>query len=169
MAAATPKASPHRPWRLASGLLSLLVLTSGCLLGSPSPTPSLAASPTVSVSTPKASASGTPHASVAASPRALGPGVYAKVLVDGLRVRLSPRAKSTPVGALFTGDVVLIKSGVTQADGYSWYQVDAVQTANGGSLSGYIAGAKGSEQYLQAMAGPPSPTPSPTARPSASG
>lgn len=148
--------------------LALVALLAGCFGGSPSPSASApldvpSAQPTGSVPEPSASAA---TSAPAASGGPLSEGSYAKVLVDGLRVRTDPKADATAVGALFFGDVVRIRSKATTAGGYTWYQVETVQTANDQPLLGYVAGAKGSTPYLEAMAGPPPPTPSHTPTPS---
>jgi hypothetical protein len=90
------------------------------------------------------------------------------VSVDGLRIRVSPKATATPIGALFFSDVVRIRSDAGEAGGYHWFEIETVQTANDLQLTGFIAGAKGAESYLEPMSGPPSPTPPRSASPSVS-
>ncbi len=149
------------------------LLLGGCLNGSPSPSAPasveiVSTAPTGSL--PEASPSVAPTGS-AEPTGTLGPGTYARVAVDGLRVRIAAKADATAVGALFFGDVVRIRSTAGTNGGYTWYQVETVQTANDQPLLGYIAGAKGGSSYLEALAGPPAPTPShtPTPSPAASG
>jgi hypothetical protein len=110
-------------------------------------------------------------ASAAATPGALGPGTYAKVVVDGLRIRVSAKADATAVGALFFSDVVRIRADAGVSGGFHWYEIETIQTANDQHLTGYIAGAKGTTKYLEPMSGPPSPTPvrSASSSPSAPG
>ncbi len=148
--------------------LAALLLLGGCFGGSPSPS----ASATVEV--PSAQASGSvPEVSASAEASAPAPsggkltqGTYARVIVDGLRVRISAKADATAVGALFFGDVVRIRATAGTSGGFTWYQVESVQTANDQPLLGYVAGAKGATPYLEAMAGPPPPTPPHTPTPS---
>ncbi len=147
---------------------SALLLLGGCLNGSPSPSASApidVASSLPTGSLPEASVSVAPSGS-AEPAGTMGPGIYAKVIVDGLRVRIAAKADATPVGALFFGDVVRIRAEAGTSGGFTWYQVETVQTANDQPLLGYVAGAKGNTAYLEAMAGPPAPTPSHTPRPS---
>jgi hypothetical protein len=158
---------PRRVGPLAAFAGTALFL-GGCLNGAPSPsasapidTPSVAPAGSL----PEASASVAPTGSVAPA-GTLGAGIYAKVIVDGLRVRIAAKADATPVGALFFGDVVRIRAAAGTVGGFTWYQVETVQTANDQPLLGYVAGAHGSDAYLQAMAGPPPPTPSHTPTPS---
>jgi hypothetical protein len=162
MAAALSLASPHRTAKPVTGLLSLLVLASGCLLGSPSPSATASASSSIAASTPRASSSARASASTLASPGALGPGSYAKVLVDGLRIRLKARADATAVGALFVNDVVRIRADAGVSGGIHWYEIETIQTGTDQHLTGYIAGATGDTAYLEAMSGPPTPKPSAT-------
>ncbi len=167
MALRAPPVAGRRP-ALAAVTVLTGALLGGCLFGSPSPSAS------APIDVPSAQATGSlPEASPSVAPTGsaeptgtLGPGTYAKVTVDGLRVRISAKADATPVGALFFGDVVRIRANAGTAGGYSWYQVETVQTANDQPLLGYVAGAKGTDQYLEAMAGPPPPTPSHTPTPS---
>ncbi len=162
--------TPRRRGIAAVGVagLAAALLLGGCLFGSPSPSASApidvpSAQPTGSV--PEASASdGTPASSPSGG--TLSQGAYAKVIVDGLRVRISAKADATPLGALFFGDVVRIRAEAGTAGGFTWYQVETVQTANDQPLLGYVAGAKGDTRYLEVMAGPPPPTPSHTPTPS---
>jgi hypothetical protein len=148
--------------------LAALLLLGGCFGGSPSPS----ASATAEV--PSAQASGSvPEVSASAEASAPAPsggkltqGTYARVIVDGLRVRISAKADATAVGALFFGDVVRIRATAGTSGGFTWYQVESVQTANDQPLLGYVAGAKGATAYLEAMAGPPPPTPPHTPTPS---
>ncbi len=159
-----------RRWR-ALAAVGGSILLGGCLFGSPSPSASPSASAPIDVpsaqptgSVPEASASaGSPSSP---SGGTLGQGTYAKVIVDGLRVRISAKADATAVGALFFGDVVRIRAEAGTSGGFTWYQVETVQTANDQPLLGYVAGAKGATPFLEAMAGPPPPTPSHTPTPS---
>jgi len=167
MAAALSIASPHRAARPATGLLSLLVVASGCLLGSPAPTATTSASSSIATTTPRASSSARASASTVASPGTLGPGTYAKVLVDGLRIRLKAKADATAVGALFVNDVVRIRADAGVSGGIHWYDIETIQTGSDQHLTGFIAGAKGGTAYLEAMSGPPPPKPSATPRSSA--
>lgn len=160
----------RRAVRGLAAVAALLVL-GGCLFGSPSPSPSVpidvpSAQPTGSLPQASASAAGSGSETPAPSGGKLSEGTYAKVIVDGLRVRISAKADATPVGALFFGDVVRIRGEAGTSGGFTWYQVETVQTANDQPLLGYVAGAKGDTPYLQAMAGPPPPTPSHTPTPS---
>jgi hypothetical protein len=174
MAAAPASAARVRLIRAPSGpgLLFALFLTSGCVSGSPtpSPTPVESIGPSDAAPTPAASSSPAVSASAAASPGALGPGTYAKVVVDGLRIRVRPKADATAVGALFFSDVVRIRADAGVSGGYHWYEIETIQTANDQHLTGYMAGSKGDTKYLEPMAGPPSPTPvrSPSTSPAAS-
>jgi hypothetical protein len=79
--------------------------------------------------------------------------------VDGLRIRVRPKADATPVGALFFSDVVKIRADAGSSGGYHWYEIETVQTVNDQQLTGFIAGSNGDTSYLEAMSGPPSPTP----------
>jgi hypothetical protein len=151
--------------------IAAALLLGGCMFGSPSPSPTApidvpSTQPTGSV--PEASGTGGASSTPVPSAGALGEGTYAKVIVDGLRVRISAKADATAVGALFFGDVVRIRSEAGTSGGFTWYQVESVQTANDQPLLGYVAGAKGDTPYLEAMAGPPPPTPSHTPTPSPS-
>jgi hypothetical protein len=187
MAAAPPQASPQcsaapsasvpAPVRLirapsGPGLLFALFVTSGCVFGSPtpSPTPLESTRPSDAAVTPTPSGSAAASSSAAASPRALGPGTYARVVVDGLRIRVSAKSDATAVGALFFSDVVRIRADAGVSGGYHWYEIETIQTANDQHLTGYIAGSKGDTKYLEPMSGPPSPTPvrSPSSSPAAS-
>jgi hypothetical protein len=184
MAAAPPQASPQRSAAPSAsvpasvrliragsgpGLLFALFLTSGCVIGSPTPSPtpleSTRPSDAAVTPTPSGSAAASPSA---ASPRALGPGTYAKVVVDGLRIRVSAKSDATAVGALFFSDVVRIRADAGVSGGYHWYEIETIQTANDQHLTGYIAGSKGDTKYLEPMSGPPSASPvrSPSSSPS---
>lgn len=156
------------PARWAAALAALAVTLGGCLLGGPSPTPvpSIQA-PAVSTAPSASTASVAPSRSAAASAGPLAPGSYARVSVDGLRIRTGAKATATAIGSLFFSDVVRIRADAGIAGGYHWYEIETVQTANDLSLTGFIAGAKGGEAYLQPMSGPPSPTPPRSASPSA--
>jgi hypothetical protein len=91
-----------------------------------------------------------------------------------LRIRVSPKTDATPVGALFFSDVVRIRSDAGVAGSVHWYEIETVQTVNDQQLTGFIAGLQGDTPYLEAMSGPPSPTPTrsasslPSASPSSS-
>jgi hypothetical protein len=164
----------------ASALLALAMGTGGCVFGQPSETPGPSSSPPAASrspagsSAPSASAAGSVAASAtpAAGGGPLAAGTYARVKVDGLRIRVSAKATATPVGALFVDDVVQIRSDAGVSGGYHWYEIETVQTFNDQHQIGFIAGAKGAESYLEPMSGPPSPTPprsaSPSAKPSGS-
>ncbi len=187
MAAAPPQASPQRsaaplsplmPARVrlirsqsGPGLLFALFLISGCVFGSPtpSPTPLESTRPSDAASTHATSDSAAVSPSAAASP-ALGPGTYAKVVGDGLRIRVSAKTDATAVGALSFSDVVRIRADAGVSGGYHWYEIETIQTTNDQHLTGYVAGAKGDTMYLEPMSGPPSPTPvrSPSTSPAAS-
>lgn len=151
-----------------ASLLVLAIVTSGCFFRA-SPTPSASTAPSgsgapsasVQVSAPPSAA-----ASASAAPQALVPGVYARVKVDGLRIRVAAKADATAVGALFLSDVVRIKADAGVAGGFHWYEVETIQTYNDQHLTGFIAGAKGDEPYLEVLAGTPAPTPTRSATPS---
>jgi hypothetical protein len=151
---------------MAAGALTALLaaLLSACFGATGSPTPSPTATRPASQA---ASVQPSPSASVAASTAPMAPGTYARVSVDGLRIRVSPKASATAVGALFFSDVVRIRADAGEAGGFHWFEIETVQTANDEQLTGFIAGAKGDESYLEPMSGPPSPTPprSPSASP----
>jgi hypothetical protein len=187
MAAAPPRASPPRSAapsacvaasvrliraRSGPGLLFALFLTSGCVFGSPtpSPTPVESTRPSDAAPTPSASGSAAASPSAAASLGSLGPGTYAKVVGDGLRIRVSAKTDATAVGALSFSDVVRIRADAGVSGGYHWYEIETIQTANDQHLTGYVAGSKGDTKYLEPMSGPPSPTPvrSPSSSPAAS-
>ena len=163
--------SPFRasPARWAAAVAALAVTLGGCLLGGPSPTPVPSSRPPAVSTGPSASAvaSVVPSASAAASAGPLAPGSYARVSVDGLRIRTAAKAPATAIGSLFFSDVVRIRADAGVSGGYHWYEIETVQTFNDLSLTGFIAGAKGSESYLEPMSGPPSPTPPRSASPSA--
>jgi hypothetical protein len=90
------------------------------------------------------------------------------VIVDGLRIRVSAKSDSIPVGALFFSDVVRIRNDAGVSGGIHWYEIETVQTVNDQQLTGFIAGSQGDTPYLEAMSGPPSPTPRRSASPSPS-
>jgi hypothetical protein len=169
-----PTASVSRPRRwlaLGAALTVLALLSAGCLFGSGSPTPVATGTPgpgsptsapgSVVPSSSEAPASGTP----APVPTGLAAGVYAQVVVDGLNVRVNPKSDATPIGQLFFGDVVLVRSDAGVVAGVHWYEIETYQTVNDQRLIGYVAGAASGQSYLQPLAGKPSPTPSPTPTP----
>lgn len=156
---------------MAAGAVTvLLTMLLGACIGpfaAETPTPA-SVSPTPRTSQPPSvSPHPSPSPSAVASP-SLAPGTYARVSVDGLRIRVSPKATATPIGALFFSDVVRIRSDAGIAGGYHWFEIETVQTTNDLQLTGFIAGAKGDEAYLTPMSGPPPPTPSRSASPSLS-
>jgi hypothetical protein len=99
-------------------------------------------------------------------PTDLSAGGYAEILADGVRVRIEPSLESTVVGALFTGDVVLLLAPAQMAEGLVWYRIESVVTQSGETVRGYVAAGAGGEVYLRPTGEPPPPTPSPS--PSAS-
>jgi hypothetical protein len=145
-----------------TGALALAACSIGPAPSSPTPIATLHEGPSPVQLTP--SPSPTPTA-----PSGLVAGAYARVTADGLRIRVAARTNATPVGALFFGDVVKIRSDAASSGGYHWYEIETVQTANDQQLTGFIAGAKGDESYLEPMSGPPSPTPPRSPSPSPSG
>jgi hypothetical protein len=171
-----PAARVHRLRRsLAVGvaLPILALLSAGCLFGSGSPQPSSggsapAGSPTAAPGpTAPSSSAPAPSATPAPAPSGLAAGVYAQVVVDGLNVRVNPKADATAIGQLFFGDVVLVRSDAGVVAGLHWYEVETYQTANDQRLIGYVAAGASGQAYLQPLAGKPSPTPSPTPTPAA--
>ena len=167
MAGRTSFRAPSARW--AAAVAALSVTLGGCLLGGPSPTPVPSSRPPAVSTAPSAStvASAVASASAPASAGPLAPGSYARVSVDGLKIRTGAKTTATAIGALFFSDVVRIRADAGTAGGYHWFEIETVQTVNDLSLTGYIAGAKGSDSYLQPMSGPPSPTPPRSASPSA--
>jgi hypothetical protein len=152
----------------ALALLGLAVGVGGCLLGGPSQTPiSSSGAPAASAPPSAPPASTVASAIPVASGGVLAPGTYARVSVDGLKIRTAAKTTATAIGALFFSDVVLVRSDAGESGGYHWYEVETVQTFNDTHLVGFIAGAKGGESYLEAMPGPPSPSPTRSASPSA--
>lgn len=156
--------------RWAVAVAALAVIMGGCLLGEPSSTPvPSSSSPAASTgSSASAAASVVPSASVAASAGPLAPGSYARVAVDGLKIRTSAKTAATAIGALFLSDVVRIRADAGVAGGYHWYEIETVQTFNDQQLIGFVAGSSATTAFLTPMSGPPSPTPARSASPSAS-
>jgi hypothetical protein len=169
MAGRTPARASYA--RRASALLAAAIGIGGCLLTTPSATPPPSSQPPAVSAAPSVStgASTPASASPVASGGALAPGTYARVTADGdgLRIRVSPKATATPIGALFVRDVVRIRADAGVSGGYHWYEVETVQTFNDQQLVGFVAGSRGDAIYLEAMSGPPSPTPVRSASPSA--
>jgi hypothetical protein len=165
------RASRHRrALVLGAALPAIALLGAGCLFGSTSPTPGASAS--TAVSTPTEAGSAAPATSgpsatgtAAPAPSGLAAGIYARVVVDGLNVRISAKTDATPIGALFFGDVVLIRSDAGMVGGLHWYEIETYQTANNQRLLGFVAAGANGQAFLEALAGKPSPTPVPTPTP----
>jgi hypothetical protein len=155
---------------LAAMLAAVAVLGAGCLFNSASPTPAATVTPTDLTPT-LAPGSGAPSTAVTAAgtaspaPSGLAAGIYARVTVDGLRVRISAKADATPIGALFFGDVVLVRSDAGVVGGLHWWEIETYQTANDQRLLGFVAAGANGQAFLEALPGKPSPTPAPTATP----
>jgi hypothetical protein len=141
--------------------LAVAIALGGCSFGQASgtPQPSTAASAASRTAPASPSSVASPAQSASPSGGALKPGTYARVSADGLRIRVKAKATATPIGALFFSDVVRIRADGGVADGFHWYEIETIQTTNDLQLTGFVAGAKGDEAYLEAMPGPPSPTP----------
>jgi hypothetical protein len=156
-------------WRLITPLALLMLAMLACggfqVRVTPSPAPptetpepatpeTAAATPTVAA-TEDAADGATATATVAptaapAQPGALAVGGTAKVNVSGgLNMREQPTRQSKQVGKLNSGVVVTIIGGPTQADNYTWWQVD-----NGSGLKGWVAEGSGADKWLAPEAAP---------------
>jgi len=168
MAGRTAARASHARW--AAAVAALAVTLGACLLDEPSSTPVPSSSPAAASSAASASAvaSVLPSASAAVSAGPLAPGSYARVSVDGLKIRTSAKIGATAIGALFFSDVVRIRADAGVAGGYHWYEIETVQTFNDQQLIGFVAGSSATTVFLTPMSGPPSPTPTRSASPSAS-
>jgi hypothetical protein len=102
----------------------------------------------------------------ATPPTDLSAGGYAEILADGVRVRVEPSLEATVVGALFTGDIVLLLAPAQMAEGLVWYRIESVRTQSGETVRGYIAAGADGQVYLRPTGEPPPPTPSPSPSPS---
>lgn len=133
---------------------------------SPSETPNMSETP---VSTPSPDATATPV--VRAPDEVLPPFSIARVTADGLRVRTEPSTSGSLVTTLAAGDLVgigwgaALPSGPVAADGFTWYQVTAldsnlpmpprgswVELADESGEVGWIAAGDGAGGFLEAVA-----------------
>ncbi len=91
-----------------------------------------------------------PIAAPTASPQptvevtALAPGQAARVLAGGgLNMRDRATTKGKQIGRLAQGAVVTVVAGPTQADNYTWWQVD-----NGAGMVGWVAAGPANDPWL---------------------
>ena len=87
-----------------------------------------------------------------AAPTSISIGGFARVAVDGLRMRSTASTGGSVMTTLSAGDAVQVVGGPKSADGYTWYQVsgpirqwapvDAVE------IGGWVAASGGGQTYL---------------------
>jgi hypothetical protein len=124
----------------------------------PAPPPTAEASPTTTptLAPPTVTPTAAPIAAAAvpAQPGGLAVGGAAKVTATGgLNVRDQAARKGKQIGKLNPGATVTLIGGPTQADNFTWWQIEG---ANG--LKGWVAAGSGSESWLQPTAAAPAPT-----------
>jgi hypothetical protein len=120
----------------------------------------LTAAPTEAVAaTATITATAAPTAAPA-QPGALAVGGTAKVTVTGgLNMREQADRQSRQVGKLNSGAIVTIIGGPSQADDYTWWQVD-----DGKGLKGWVAEGSGADKWLVPEAPPAAGTGGATSR-----
>lgn len=159
-------------WRLLVPLILLFLSMAACggfqVRVTPSPEPPTAtpeaasiatAAPTATKAAPtKAPSTTTPTAAPtsapAAQPAGLAIGGTAKVTAGGgLNVRDKPTRQGKQVGKLNVNTVITLTGGPTQADSFTWWEIE-----NGSGLKGWVASGTASETWLQPQAPAPAST-----------
>jgi uncharacterized protein YgiM (DUF1202 family) len=125
------------------------------------PTPTSAIVLTATAPTTAAAAS-TPTPVPLGGTGGLGPGVAAFIAApNGLNMRQAPSAGGALIVQLGTGQTVTVTEGPTEADGFTWWRVDA-----GNGQSGWVAQGDSETVWLTPAnaAGPRNPNPQPINR-----
>ncbi len=162
-----PHDRPLKSWRLILPLTLLLLASLACggfqVRVTPTVTPPSTetpeAEPTATIELPTATViqpaeTVTPTVEVAptAPPVAgLAVGGTAKISAGGgLNVRAKAAKNAKQVGKLNSGAVVTLTAGPTEADGFTWWEVD-----NGKDVKGWVATGPASDPWLKPEAPPP--------------
>jgi len=141
-----------RPLRGAPALAALLM--SGCLFGSPTPSPSVGASPSLAPASVAPSASAPPPTQTAApTPGAdkipiYTAGTRVATAASGLRVRSGPGTNQGVQALLPTGAKLVIELGPVRADGHGWYLVRDADAKEPTFEEGWVAAGFVPKPYL---------------------
>jgi len=92
--------------------------------------------------------------SATAAPGTLVTGGFARVLVDGLRMRSGASTGGSVMASLSAGDVLLVVGGPKSADGFTWFQVSGPirqwAPVDPIEIGGWVAASGGGDAYLAA-------------------
>jgi len=163
-----PHDRPIKSWRLILPLTLLLLASLACggfqVRVTPTVTPPSTetpeAQPTSTVEVPTATATSQPAETVTSTvevaPTAppvvgLAAGGTAKISAGGgLNVRAQAAKNAKQVGKLNSGAAVTLTGGPTEADGFTWWEVD-----NGSGVKGWVAAGPANDPWLKPDAPPP--------------
>jgi hypothetical protein len=143
----------RRPAPIAPALSTLLL--TGCLFGSPSPSPSSSPQPSEtasvlpSASVPPATATPAPTPGADAIPTFTA-GTSVKTSASGLRVRKGPGLTQGVLTLLPTGSKLVVELGPVRNDGWGWYLVRDADAAEPTFEEGWVAAGFMPKPYLAA-------------------
>lgn len=126
------------------------------------PTPTAAVALTATVPATAVAASATPTPIPLGGTGGLGPNVAALVTAPaGLNLRQAPSSGGALIVQLATGQTVTVVEGPTEAEGFTWWRIDA-----GNGQSGWVAQGDSETVWLApaTVAGPRNPNPQPVDR-----